>query len=267
LLVTCRKDREYALRQLHHRRQSSAAGDSAGTLPLEGIVAAGIENENRGSHLPVLQPLDDAVGKHGGVTYKFLLALSCRRHIRRQQVVLTCNLEPVAGEKEEGCVAGLNRAVERKQRLAELLPVEIFRYHHIKPELFQRVAHGAGIVDRLLQLRHVLVVVVADHERDAFLRKGRRHEGRSPETNRGEFYQPALLHRKCPCAQVECAFYSRCGRLRGSHAFSLFQAGICVKTLGFFGASRACSIDFRRFHPMFRIDAARYRNAIPSGRR
>ena len=28
------------------------------------------------------------------------------------------------------------------------------------------------------------------------------------------------------------------------------------------GASRACSIDFRQFPPMFRLDAARYRNAI-----
>jgi hypothetical protein len=34
------------------------------------------------------------------------------------------------------------------------------------------------------------------------------------------------------------------------------------KTLRFFGASDPCSIDFSQFAPMFRIDAARYRNAI-----
>jgi hypothetical protein len=35
-----------------------------------------------------------------------------------------------------------------------------------------------------------------------------------------------------------------------------------AKTLSFFSTSRACSIDFSRFAPMFRFDAARYRNAI-----
>jgi hypothetical protein len=40
------------------------------------------------------------------------------------------------------------------------------------------------------------------------------------------------------------------------------QSGIYAKTLSFFGASRACSIDFGQFAPMFRPDAARYRNAI-----
>jgi hypothetical protein len=34
------------------------------------------------------------------------------------------------------------------------------------------------------------------------------------------------------------------------------------KTLSFFGASGVCSIDFGQFAPMFRLDAARYRNAI-----
>jgi hypothetical protein len=34
------------------------------------------------------------------------------------------------------------------------------------------------------------------------------------------------------------------------------------KTLSFFGASGACSIDFGQFTPIFRLDAARYRNAI-----
>jgi hypothetical protein len=37
---------------------------------------------------------------------------------------------------------------------------------------------------------------------------------------------------------------------------------IPAKTLSFFDASRACSIDFGQFAPMFRLDAARYRNAI-----
>jgi hypothetical protein len=40
--------------------------------------------------------------------------------------------------------------------------------------------------------------------------------------------------------------------------------GIYAKSLGFFSASRTCSIDFGPFHPMFRIEAATCaRKAIP----
>jgi hypothetical protein len=40
------------------------------------------------------------------------------------------------------------------------------------------------------------------------------------------------------------------------------QTPIHAKTLSFFNASRTRSIDFGQFAPMFRLDAARYRNAI-----
>jgi len=46
----------------------------------------------------------------------------------------------------------------------------IFRHHHGKTKFPERLAHGAGVVDGLLQFRNVLVVVVADHQRDALLR-------------------------------------------------------------------------------------------------
>jgi hypothetical protein len=35
-----------------------------------------------------------------------------------------------------------------------------------------------------------------------------------------------------------------------------------AETLSFFDASRTSSIDFGQFAPMFRLDAARYRNAM-----
>jgi hypothetical protein len=41
------------------------------------------------------------------------------------------------------------------------------------------------------------------------------------------------------------------------------QARIDAKTLSFFNASRTCSIDFGRFPPMFGVNAAWDRNAIP----
>jgi hypothetical protein len=42
-----------------------------------------------------------------------------------------------------------------------------------------------------------------------------------------------------------------------------YPGSIYAKTLSFFGASRACSIDFGHFDPMFRLNAALGRNAIP----
>jgi hypothetical protein len=41
------------------------------------------------------------------------------------------------------------------------------------------------------------------------------------------------------------------------------RAAFCAKTLSFFSASRARSIDFGHFDPMFRLNAALDRNAIP----
>src|SRR4029079_5717246 len=57
--------------------------------------------------------------------------------------------------------------VEGEQALAERLAGLVLRNHHGEAELLERVAHGAGVVDGLLQLGNVLVVVVADHQRDA----------------------------------------------------------------------------------------------------
>ena len=72
--------------------------------------------------------------------------------------------------EEERSVAGLNRVVERQQGLAEGLPRLVLRNHHGKTELLQRIAHGPGVVHRLLQLGNILVIIVADHQRDALFR-------------------------------------------------------------------------------------------------
>ena len=173
---TRREHREHAFRQLRHRRKPAAAGDRAGARALERIVAAGVEHQDGGAHLLVLQPLDDAVGENGGVAHQFFLAFGRRRHVGRQQEILAGDFKAVAGIEEERGVARPDRLVERQQRLAERLPVLVLRDHHGKAELLQRIAHGAGVVDRLLQLGDVLVVVVADDERDALFGMRRRCE-------------------------------------------------------------------------------------------
>jgi len=150
---------------LRHRRQPSAAGDGAGAAALERIIAAGVEYEDGGAHLLVLQAFDDAVGEHGGVADQFFLAFAGGGHVGRQQEILARDFEAVAGIEEERGVAGTNCIVERQQTLAERLPRLVLRHHHAKAQLFERIAHGAGIVDCLLQFRHVFVIVVADDQR------------------------------------------------------------------------------------------------------
>ena len=148
---------------------------------LERIVAAGIEDEDRGAHLLVLQPLDNAVGKYGGVAHQLFLAFGRCRHVGRQQVVLSGDLETMAGIEEERGVAGSDRIVERQQALAELHAVLVLRDHHGKAELLQRFAHGTGVIDGLLQFRDVPVIVVADHQRHALFRvRGHREREKQP---------------------------------------------------------------------------------------
>ena len=170
------KHREHPFRQLCHRRKPAAAGDRAGARPFERIVAAGVEHQDRGAHLLVLQTFDDAIGKYRRVAHQFFLAFGRRRHVGRQQEILAGDFKTVPGVEEERGVARPDRLVERQQCLGKRLPVLVLRDHHGKPELLQRIAHGAGVVDRLLQLRDVSVIVVADDERDALFSMRRRCE-------------------------------------------------------------------------------------------
>ena len=170
---------------MRHRREAAAAGDRAGALAFERIVAAGIEHQDRGAHALVLHALDDAVGEDRGVAHQFFLPLGRRRHVGRQQEILAGDLEAMAGIEEERGVAVPDRLVERQQRLAERGPGLVLRDHHGKAELLQRIAHGAGVVDRLLQFRDVLVVVVADDQRDALFRLRGRGKSRHRNGNAG----------------------------------------------------------------------------------
>ena len=195
--------REHAFGQLHHRREAAAAGDGARAGAFERIVAAGVEHQDRGPRLLVLQALDDAVGQDRGIAHQLFLPFGRRRHVGRQQIVLARDLEAVAGIEEERGVAGLDRPVESEQRLGEFLPALVLGDHHREAELLQRIAHGAGIVDRLVQLRHVPVFVVADHERDALFGMGGKREAAQArrQAKRRQNSEKPTRHRKIPVAE------------------------------------------------------------------
>ncbi len=203
LTGTCREHREHAFGQLRHRTEPAAAGDCAGPLALERVVAAGVEHQDRGPRLLVLQALDDTVGQDRGVAHQLFLSFRRRRHVGRQQIILAGDLEAVAGIEEERGVARLDRLVERKQRLGELLPALVLGDHHREAKLLQRVTHGACVVDRLEQLRDVPVFIVADDERDAFVGIGGSCEAaqarREPKGRQNS--EKPTRHRKFPVAE------------------------------------------------------------------
>ena len=90
--------------------QAAAAGHRAGATSFERIVGAGVEHENGGAHLIVLEALDDAVGEYGGIAHQFLLPLATGR----QQEVLPGDFKTVTGVEKERNVAGIHGRVERQ---------------------------------------------------------------------------------------------------------------------------------------------------------
>ncbi|MGX0962193.1 hypothetical protein AB7M63_002642 [Bradyrhizobium japonicum] len=113
----------------------------------------------------------------------------------------------MAGVEEECGVAGLDRPVEREQRLGELLPALVLGDHHREAELLQRIAHGAGVVDRLEELGDVPVVVVADDERNALLGVcGQREAAQAHRKAKGrQNSEKPTRHRKDPVAERRSA--------------------------------------------------------------
>jgi hypothetical protein len=96
-----------------------------------------------------------------------------KRHVGRQQVILTLDLESVAREKEECGVALAERALERADAVAHPAAILIGRGDHLKAEPLQSFCHPVGVVRSLPQRRDMLIAVVADDERDPLLRHRR----------------------------------------------------------------------------------------------
>ena len=114
-----------------------------------------------------LHTLDQPVDREGGVAHQLFLAEGGGRHVDRQQVVEAADLVAVAGEEEERHVARLDHSVERGERLVHGALADILAGDDLEAEPLERLAHGFGVADGLLQWRHVLVSVVADDQGDA----------------------------------------------------------------------------------------------------
>jgi hypothetical protein len=80
-------------------------------------------------------------------------------------------------------------SLELDQRAAHGAAPDILGLDHLEAELRQFLRDGVGVVQRLLQLRHVLIGVVADHEREplrGLSRRGSKEKRQHARNNESE---------------------------------------------------------------------------------
>ena len=123
------------------------------------IVPTGIEDEDVG---PALAPWCDARGR--GAPFRIDRALASTR-VDRHQVILAATLHSVARVKEKQPDAALLSAKSRTaSSIAPLSRSRLSITSNQPPEL---LGYVCGIVARIFQPRRILVVGVADHQRNA----------------------------------------------------------------------------------------------------
>ena len=128
--------------------------------------AAGIENEDGGCGTFFLQPLGKAGDGEGGIAHQSLFAWPSHRHIDGQEIVGAVDGEAMAGEIDECGVAAFDLALKLDKGAAHGAAPDILSRHHLEAERCKLLRHGLGVVHRLLQMWHVLIVVIADDKSD-----------------------------------------------------------------------------------------------------
>jgi len=92
----------------------------------------------------------------------------------------------MSGEEEDADPAAGDLLHELVDRQVHLLLPHVVVGHHFEADLLEFAGHGIGIVNRLLQLGDVLIVVIADHQRDAPFGCGQRVAGGSESKNQAD---------------------------------------------------------------------------------
>src|SRR5262249_19193856 len=136
---------------------------------LEGIVATGIEDQDRDSSPAYLQPVDDPFHRERGVAYELLLSFRSRRHIGREKEILTVDLEAMASKEEERRVPKLDRSVECQQGFAHRAPRLVLTNQDLETQGLQGLGERTRIIDGRLKPRHILIAIVSHQQRDTLL--------------------------------------------------------------------------------------------------
>src|SRR5262249_21767465 len=116
---------------------------------------------------------------HGliGNGFKLDIATVGKPRIDGKEVVHAVDLDPVAGEVDEGPVGLVGFVAERLERLRHAVAVEVRVLHGLKPGLPERVSHNLGVTPRVGQGgdQAGCVAGITDHQSNAaFLSRSRR---------------------------------------------------------------------------------------------
>jgi hypothetical protein len=111
----------------------------------------------------------------------------------------------VAGKVHDRHIGAVDavRAVRKPADHAlQALEVEVLAVEHVEAEPCERVAHAAGVADRVVELRNVSMAVcaVADDERDALLRMRRGKGAKERQTCGGDDVEKTHPPRSPPAA-------------------------------------------------------------------
>jgi hypothetical protein len=135
-----------------------------------GLSRQGVEEHDVGFiRAAELHLLHDEV-EVDGVEVEIALALQMR--VDGNEVVAPGHLQPVPGVEEDGRVGVFQEVGEIAHLGVERALVEVDTEDDVEAGALQRRGDLVGVVDRIGELRDLLVGGVADHERDALFRGG-----------------------------------------------------------------------------------------------
>ena len=149
------------------RDKPTGGADASLFLPVERIVAAGIEHQHRRRGALLAEPRRKVVGEEGFVLDDFFLARRRFRNIDRQQVVAAIDGEAVAGIEHDDDVVLFDAVFEFDDGAAHRPAADVFGLHHLEAERLQPRRHRARVVAGFGEIGDVVIAVVADDEGDA----------------------------------------------------------------------------------------------------
>ena len=131
---------------------------------LEGVVAAGVEDDEVHAVLSVRHLVEQASQRHGLIAQ---VVLHSRIRVHGKHVVLPASLNPVPGIKENPNAPFAEFAAELGDGTLHLTLPGVLECDHLEAEALEGALHRVRVVDRIGEFSGGFVVRVANHQRVA----------------------------------------------------------------------------------------------------
>ena len=148
-------------------RRSGRQSTIAGAAGIEGVVPAGIQNDDVHTRLPVLHPSQDR-GYLEGPRLQIVFVLA--REVCGDDVILAVHLDAVRSRIEQGHASGAQAIGELADSFIQSPEVGVNGFDHFELQTSQGRSHRSGVTDRIRERIELSVCPVADHQSHAFRR-------------------------------------------------------------------------------------------------